>query len=311
MNSKNIIPIVDLHTDYVLACYKAGKQFGSGKQISIPLMKRSGTKVFFAGFSYDDLLKDTDLQFKVLENELKKRKEFKLVKSKEDFSNVFNEKNKIGVVIHMEGASTLGTSIEKFKTYYEKGLRSIGLTHNYKNTLAAGCKENPNLHLTDFGKKIVKLAQKFGVVVDLSHLNYQGFYDILKIATKPVIVTHTCTYKYCPDPRNLKDEQIKEIARQKGLIGIFFSSKFVRNDGVKADIDYALNHFVHVAEVGGIDVLAIGSDFGGITTGLPKGLENTSKLLDVLEKLKKRGFSNSDIEKITHLNAKKVISNLL
>lgn len=303
-------PIIDLHTDYVLACYEKGKQFKSDQQINDKMLDKTNIRLVFAGFSYDDLLKDTDLQFKVLHQQLMKVKNLKLVLTKQNLSDLFESKNR-GMIIHMEGAGILNNSMQKFQQYYHGGLRSIGLTHSRKNCLAAGNKENPKLPLTAFGKQIIKTSHQQGVVVDLAHLNEKGFYQALKNGTRPFIVSHTCAYKLCPDPRNLKDEQIKEIARQKGVVGIFFSSQYVRNDGKKATIDDVVNHFVHIASVGGVDVLAIGSDFGGITTGTPYGLENTTKLTMLINRLKKAGFNNQDIEKISYKNAKRVLLNIL
>lgn len=302
--------IIDLHTDYVLACYEKGRQFKSNQQINDQMLDKTNVKLIFAGFSYDDLLKDTERQFKVLHQQLIKVNNLKLILTKQNLVDLFLSKNR-GMILHMEGAGILNKSVEKFQQYYHGGLRSIGLTHSRKNCLAAGNKENSDLPITPFGKIIIKTAHKQGVIVDLAHLNEKGFYQALKIGSKPFIVSHTCAYKLCPDPRNLKDEQIKEVAKQRGVIGMFFSSQYVRNNGKKANIDDVVNHFIHVASVAGTKVLAIGSDFGGITTGLPKGLENTTKLLVLISKLKKAGFTKKEIEEICYKNAQQVLLKIL
>ncbi len=313
MKKYNEFPIVDLHTDYVLACYEQGKQFKSDRQINLDLLKKANYKLLFCGFSYDDLLKDTEIQFAVLQNQLRLHKDFSLIKTKQDLSNLFKPSNhKIGMIWHMEGADILKNDERKLIEYYKNGLRSIGLTHSSRNCLAAGNKDNPEIPLTKFGEKIVKLAHKLHIVVDLAHLNEKGFYKVLDLSVgRPVIVSHANTYKYCPDQRNLKDHQIRAVAKAGGVIGPFFSAKYVRNDGKQVTIDDVVKHIVHIVEIGGIDVLALGSDFGGITTGLPTGLENASKLIKLFSLLKRKGFSQSDLEKICYKNAIRILSKIL
>lgn len=305
--------IIDLHDDYVLALYEKGKQFKSEKQINLKLMKKAGVKLIFGGFSYDNLFKDTDIQINtILKHVSIKKNKIDLVKNAFDLVSILKSKNRYGIILHLEGAGILDKKMVLFNKYYNLGLRSISLTHSGKNQLASGNKIDPKEHVTEFGKKVVKEAVKRHMIVDLAHLNYAGFYDVLRlISHQPPVVTHTCTYKHCRDPRNLKDEQIKEIARRKGLIGIFFSAKYVKPDYKSATIDDVVKHFVHVAEVGGVDILAFGSDFGGITTGVPKDLENITKLHVLLKKLKKVGFSEDDLEKIAYRNAYRVIREIL
>jgi membrane dipeptidase len=313
MKKNYTIPIIDLHTDYTLAIYEKGKQFKSEEQINLKLIREGGIKVFFTGFSYDDLFKDTEKQIDtILKNVSNKKNNLILIKKAADLSKVFGSKNKIGIILHLEGAAILDKEMKIFNRYYDLGLRSIGLTHSGKNQLAAGNKNDPQEHISSFGKKVVKEAIKRNMIVDLAHLNYAGFYDVLDLlSSQPPVVTHTCVYKYCPDPRNLKDEQIKEIAKRKGIIGIFFSAKYVKPEFKTTTINDVIKHFVHVAEIGGVDILSIGSDFGGITTGLPKNLENVSKLKILLQNLKKVGFNDQDIEKIAYLNAYRVINQIL
>lgn len=304
----NTYPLIDLHADYVLSCYEKGGGYGTASQINASLLKSTNVKIFFAGFSYDDLLKDTDLQFSILQKEAKTKK-FTLIQSKKDFSGL-DSQDKIGMVFHLEGALVFNGDIDVFHDYYKKGVRAIGLTHNYKNSLAAGCREDANLPLTSFGKEVVKLCNKLGIVVDAAHINEKGFYDLLETSTKPVIVTHGNARALCPHPRNYTDDQLKALASQGGVIGIFFSSKYVKDDGTPVTIDDVVKHFVYIANLIGVDYLAIGSDFGGITTGVPKGLENMGMLPDLYERLRKAGFSEQDLEKITYENAQKVLTSI-
>jgi membrane dipeptidase len=304
--------LIDLHTDYVLGCYEKGEPYGSKEQINLPLLKKVNGKLIFCGFSYDDLLKDTDRQFEIL-LEQSRKDEFMLVVSKKDLKNLFSKNNsKIGLLLHLEGAEYLNRNIQNLYRYYENGLRSIGLTHAHQNSLAGGNTSDPTIPLTPFGREVVKAAHKLNMIVDLAHLNQKGFYECLEMnGSKPAFVSHTCVSEVCNNPRNLDDEQIKKIAETKGVMGIFFSSKYVKNDEITVTIDDVVKHFLHVADLIGTDNLAIGSDFGGITTGLPRGLENSSKLLDLFQKLKENGFTDEDINKIAYQNAQRVLLQIL
>jgi membrane dipeptidase len=236
-----------------------------------------------------------------------------LVVSKKDLKNLFSKNNsKIGLLLHLEGAEYLNRNIQNLYRYYENGLRSIGLTHAHQNSLAGGNTSDPTIPLTPFGREVVKAAHKLNMIVDLAHLNQKGFYECLEMnGSKPAFVSHTCVSEVCNNPRNLDDEQIKKIAETKGVMGIFFSSKYVKNDEITVTIDDVVKHFLHVADLIGTDNLAIGSDFGGITTGLPRGLENSSKLLDLFQKLKENGFTDEDINKIAYQNAQRVLLQIL
>lgn len=306
-------PIIDLHDDYVLSCYEKGVPFGSAKQINKKLIKKGKIKVIFAGFSYDDYFGDTERQLQILLDEVASdRNGLKLIKKRQDLIDVMHSENKTGIILHLEGAKIVDKKMKVLDRFYEMGLRSISLTHSGKNQLASGNKINPKNHITPLGEAVVKEAVKKHMVVDLAHLNYAGFYDVLRLLkNQPPVVSHTCAYDLCPDPRNLKNEQIVEVAKQGGVIGVFFSAKYVKSDYKTATIDDVVRHFVHIAEVGGIDVLAFGSDFGGITTGLPKGLENISCLQKILTKLKAVGFSQEDLEKVAYKNAYRVINQIL
>lgn len=307
-------PIVDLHTDFVLSCYKKGEEFKSKKQINLNLIKKGKIKIFFSGFSYDDIFNDTDKQVNVLLKVIKNKKNnLHLIKSKKDLDYVLNSKTKKGVILHLEGSKIIDEKLILFNKLYEIGLRSLSLTHSEKNQFAAGNKINPKEGLTKLGKKLVKEAIKKSVIVDLAHLNFKSFYDVLKLTVdyQPPVITHTATYKYCSDPRNLKDEQIKEIAKNNGIIGIFFSEKYINHSNKKTNMNDVIKHMIHIIEVGSINTLTIGSDFGGITTGLPKGLNDITKLQILISELKKFGFSDDDILKISCLNAIRVISQIL
>jgi len=307
-----MFPLFDLHTDYVLSQYEEGIKYKSAHQINNLQLENTQTKLIFSGFSYDDLFHDTDKQLRVMHRSFQSDKAWLVIKTKNDLVRLMVNKKNRGVIIHMEGADILQRDVNIFDHYYNQGLRSIGLTHTHKNCLAAGNKENPTTPLTPFGRKIVLHALKKGVIIDLAHLNKAGFYEAAGLlGKKPLFVSHTCAYKLCRNNRNLTEEQIKIIGKSHGVIGIFFSKKFVNNRKKIVEINDVVKHFIHIASIVGDDSVAIGSDFGGITSGFPKGLESLSKIGEFYKKMKEAGFNDTSMKKITHLNALRVIKHYL
>ncbi|MCK5743021.1 MAG: membrane dipeptidase, partial [Chlorobi bacterium] len=117
-----------------------------------------------------------------------------------------------------------------------------------------------------FGKELIKELNKLGIIVDVSHLNEAGFDDLLKISDTPFAATHSNCFSIREHPRNLKDEQIKEIIARKGFIGMNFYSEFLgdKDDDNTVLINKFLKHVEHVLELGGEDVLGLGADYDGI-----------------------------------------------
>lgn len=306
-------PIIDIHTDVILAYQRLGKQFGSATnntQISLPLLKKAGIKIIFGGFSYDDLLGNSWMQLsdhqRLVENF---SNDLKIIEDLAEIGQLINSQQ-IGIIIHLEGGKILDNSISNLEILYEKGVRSLGLTHNTQNGLGTGATINDASGLTSFGKRVIKKCDELNIIIDVAHLNEKGFYEVFKLSKKPVIVSHANCFAITPNPRNLKDNQLREIKKANSLVGVFFSGKFLNSSGgaLEATIDDAVLHIKHMTEVMGINHIAIGSDFGGITAGLPKGLENSSKIRQVFEKLHQQGYKEKELEKIAYQNAQRVLS---
>lgn len=303
----NKISIFDLHQDFVMTCYEKGHEYQTVGQTDLEQLKKTGVKLIFSGFSYDDEFKDTEKQLSIIKSLVKLDSKFKLIENRRDLISQFSKPK---MLIHLEGARVI-KNVSTLNEYFRQGIRSIGLTHNHGNQLAFGCNDDPTSHLTNLGKAVVKRANKLGMIIDASHINHAGFFDLLETSDSPVIISHGNTQKFCNKPRNFSDDQIRSLAQQGGVIGVFFSAAYVNPVKELASIDDVVNHALHIIEIGGIDCLSIGSDFGGITTGLPAGLENTTKLSDLLHKLSNMGLSPSDIEKVAYKNILRVLNKVL
>jgi membrane dipeptidase len=146
------------------------------------------------------------------------------------------------------------------------------------------------------------------VVVDCSHLNERGFWDVAESSDAPLVASHSNAHALCPSPRNLTDEQLRAIGDRGGVAGINFCVAFVREDG-RDDVDTPLSaiaaHAAHVAEVAGVDAVALGSDFDGAT--MPRELSGAERLPALLNALRAIGFDDGELERIALGNWRRVL----
>lgn len=221
---------------------------------------------------------------------------------------------KIAVISSVEGLIGIGKNIDFIITLYELGFRIMSLTWNEANNLATGCGcDDESKGLSDLGKEAIKIMEKLGIVLDISHLNEKSFWDVMKIIQKPMIATHSNAFSLCPVPRNLKDEQLKAIAESGGLIGISALPQIV--DRENPTIEKVTEHILYVANLVGVEHICLGFDFfdylmtdSSLKNTVPKqreltqGLEDTTKVPALIDLLKKDGFTQQEIEKISWLN---------
>lgn len=179
-------------------------------------------------------------------------------KYREEIKNTENVKP----ILAVEGASVLNGKIENIEKLYHDGVKIITLTWNTDNELASGCFSENDRGLTAFGKEAVTEMVKRKIIPDVSHLSEKSFYDLCEITDFPFIASHSDSYAINPHVRNLKDEQIKIIIQRKGLVGLNFYNKFL---GPGNSVRTLIKHAEHMLNLGGEDILALGSDFDGCT----------------------------------------------
>lgn len=245
-----------------------------------------------------------------------------IVKKSEDF-DIAKENNKIAILIGMEGLKAIEDNIDDIEKLYTFGIRHASLTWNEENKLATGAKGSFDRGLTDDGIKLIKKMEKLGIILDVSHANEKTFWDICKIATKPFIASHSNCRSLCDVPRNLTDNQLREIAKRNGVVGVNSYQEFVSFDLEKRTIGHLVDHIDHMVEVMGIDHIGLGFDFAEYlnldtlkhyintyTYGV-KGLEDTTKANNIIKELEFRGYSKEDIEKISYKNFYRVIKEII
>lgn len=205
---------------------------------------------------------------------------------------------KMSAMLTVEEGGVCGGEIEKLHELYAMGVRMLTLTWNHANELGYPNKQAGGL--TEVGRAFVAEMERIGMIVDVSHLSDAGFYDVLSVAKKPFVASHSNAREICTSARNLTDDMIRELAGAGGCMGLNFYAHFLRtvsagekNPGTIKDV---VRHARHIVNVGGIEVLGIGSDFDGIDTHeeLP-GVQSMELLWDALHK---SGFTQAQLDKI-------------
>lgn len=218
------------------------------------------------------------------------------------------------MIFHIEGAEAIDTNLDALEVLYQAGLRSLGLTWSRPNAFASGVPfafpQSPDTGpgLTDAGKKLVRACQELGIMVDLSHLNEKGFWDVAKLSANPLVATHSCAHAISPASRNLTDKQLDAVRDSGGVVGVNYHVGFLRSDGeTNADTPLAtiVRHVDYMVDRMGIDHVALGSDFDGAT--MPAELRDAAGLPKLMDALAAAGYGDGDLRKIAHENWVRVL----
>ena len=223
-----------------------------------------------------------------------------------------NKENKISAFLTIEDGRS-ADSLEKIKKYHDMGIRLITFTWNYENCMGYP-NSNPKMRekgLKEFGLSAVEYMNELGMIVDVSHLSDGGFYDVYSTSKKPFVASHSNARELSPHTRNLTDDMIKKIAEKGGAIGLNFCPQFLDKNIKNKDskIELMVNHLNHIKKTGGEDVLALGSDFDGISGKLE--ISGCEKMPLLFEALKKEGWTEAVIEKLAYKNMLRVIKDTL
>jgi len=238
---------------------------------------------------------------------------FKMVRTADQLAACLQD-GTIAAILHFEGAEPVDKDLDSLHIFYGAGLRSLGPVWSRPNKFATGVPFNfpdsPDIGpgLTDLGTTLVKECNHLGIMVDLSHLNEKGFWDVAKLSNAPLVATHSNAHALCPSPRNLTDKQLDAIKETDGLVGINFHIGFLREDGnVMKETSYTeiVRHLDYIANRIGIDKVGLGSDFDGAS--MPHDLPDVSHLPKLLNALRESGYDDEALKKITHQNWVRVL----
>ncbi len=221
---------------------------------------------------------------------------------------------RVNAIMHLEGAEPLAPDLSDLEAWYERGLRSVGIVWSRPNEFAEGVpfrfpgSPDTGPGLTRAGRDLVHACNLQGIMVDVSHLNEAGFWEVAQITQAPIVATHSNAHAICASTRNLTDRQLDAIGDSDGVVGVNFAAMFLREDGgLGTDIPLTeiVRHIDYIAARIGVDHVAFGSDFDGAET--PDELGGIAGLPRLVELLRASGYSEGDLDKITHRNWLRVL----
>lgn len=313
-----MIPIIDGHTDYLLSLLETGRDFLTESDcghVDLPRARRGHLAAMFSAVFIRDaylpdqaLLRTMRAVDRLLQTIAASGGAMQLVTTVSELEHCLRT-GTFGAILHFEGAEAIDPEFAVLRLAYGLGLRSLGLTWSRPNIYAEGVgPDDRGRGLTDLGRSLVRACNQLGIVIDVSHLNDAGFWDVIEWSTHPVVASHSNCRALCPVPRNLTDEQIRALAAKGGLLGINFHVGFLRT-GAERPEDVSLGdviaHIDHVAGLVGIDYVAFGSDFDGAT--MPHDLRDAAAMPRLVEALSRHGYDDVAMRKICYENWLRVL----
>jgi membrane dipeptidase len=223
------------------------------------------------------------------------------------------ENGPVAAVLHFEGADPIGGP-DELDELHQRGLRSLGLVWSRPNGYAEGvpfrfpASPDTGPGLTDAGRELVGACNRRRILVDLSHLNLRGFFDVAEISDAPLVASHSNAHALCASTRNLTDDQLDAIGASGGIVGINFAVGFLRDDGQLDEdtpFETIVRHIDYIADRIGIDHVGLGSDFEGAL--VPKALQDVRGLPALFEPLRKAGYDEAALRKLAHENWLRVL----
>jgi membrane dipeptidase len=237
----------------------------------------------------------------------------KVVRTAEELAQCL-ETGVLAAILHFEGAEPIDPGLDALDVFYQAGLRSLGLVWSRPNAFGHGVPfrfpHSPDTGpgLTDAGRALVQACNRLGILIDLAHLNEQGFWDVAKLSDAPLVATHTAVHALTPSTRNLTDKQLDAIKESDGMVGLNFSVHDIRPDGDKnpdTPLTDWVRHMDYLIERIGPDRVGIGSDFDGTT--IPAAIGDAAGLPHLLAALRAAGYDAPTLRKIAHENWLRVL----
>ena len=220
----------------------------------------------------------------------------------------------LAAILHFEGAEAIDPDLAALDVFYQAGLRSLGMVWSRPNAFGYGVPfrfpSSPDTGpgLTDAGRELVRACNRLGIMLDLSHLNEQGFWDVAGLSAAPLVATHSAAHAICPSSRNLTDRQLDAIRESDGLVGLNFEVSSLRPDAwdePDTPLDILVDQVDYLVERLGIEQVAFGSDFDGAT--MSREIGDAAGLPRLLNTLWARGYDDADLRKLAHENWLRVL----
>lgn len=252
--------------------------------------------------------------------------------------------NKVAALIAIEGGNAIEGSLVVLRTYYQAGARCMALTHDDTTDWADSALDKAqHKGLTKFGEEVVREMNRLGMVIDLSHASEETALDAMAVSKAPVIFSHTGAHKLAPHLRNVSDDVLRAVAKNRGVVMVNFYSGFLTSDSVKSyekrskaaaelrksfktdeqfqtalvawlkenplpktSVKDVVDHIDHIGKITGFDGVGLGSNFDGVVS-LPQDLEDVSCFPHLTQEMLNRGYTRDQIQKVLGGNARRVL----
>ncbi|CAA9451291.1 MAG: Microsomal dipeptidase [uncultured Rubrobacteraceae bacterium] len=220
----------------------------------------------------------------------------------------------MAAVLHLEGADAIDTDLDTLHVLYRAGLRSLGLVWGRPNAFAEGVavhfRRSPDTGpgLTEAGRELVRACNSLRIMIDVSHLNERGFWDVVTLTDAPLVASHSNAYALCASTRNLTDSQLDAIAASDGMVGLNFAVNFLREDAARdasTPLEVMVRQIDYLVERVGIDRVGFGSDFDGVL--ISQEIGDVSGLPKLMSALGEHGYNDQDLRKLAHENWVRVL----
>jgi len=262
----------------------------------------------------DAALQDTMAMAAILYRIEKKLKDkFVIAKSYKQLEETITN-GAMAAIFHIEGAEAIDKDFNSLEVLYQAGLRSLGIVWSrptiFGNGVPFAFPNSPDIGsgLTRLGKELVRECNRLGIMIDLSHLNEKGFWDVAKLSDAPLVATHSNVHTICPSPRNLLDTQLEAIKESEGMVGLNFATSFLAPNGDKSSdlpLTVMIDHIDYLVNKIGIDKVGFGSDFDG--ANISNEIKDVTGLPNLLKALKTAGYDHESLEKIAYKNWLRVL----
>ena len=302
----------DILTKYHVPDYKKGEVGGQIFALWVPPTIEDGEEYFT-----DKLTGAQDIMMRMLARNFREFRDYKaveLVYTGTELERVADEGKKIPILLGIEGFYGFNGEPGMIDLMYDLGFRHGMMTWNNDNEFASGAEfEGEDRGLTELGRYTVRRMEQLGMLVDVSHLSFRSFWDVMDVTTGPVIASHSNAWKLCPCARNLKDDQIRAIAERGGVIGMNSWKGFIMEDMEKATEHDLARHARYIADLVGHEYVACGLDFCNYFSedDPTPGIRDASECQNFVQALRDVGFSEKEVEDIAWNNALRVIKKVL
>lgn len=313
-------------------------------EVDIPRMRDAGiTALFFS--IYTSATRNTELEsvqealeiIDAVRREVHRFPSDLAIATSADEIEAAKRNGRIAILMGVEGGHMINSSLAVLRTLYMLGARYLTLTHSKDTSWAGSSASNEDRGLSDFGRSLISEMNRLGMVVDISHVSDQTFWDALDTSVAPIIASHSSARALAAHKRNMTDEMIRAMADKGGVIHINYYNAFIDDsyaqrsrawneanpdtesgDGNartqaklaaigRPSLDTLLDHFDHAIQVGGIESVGLGSDFDGVDGELPDGMEDISKVPNIADGLARRNYTPDQIDKVLGANSLRVL----